>query len=490
MTDDFSNRIAQLALSHYTNKLPTKGKPGDREWTVYAALVAVIQDDMWVVCSATGTKCTAQRCHGHILHDAHAEVLVRRGLVRVLWHEIIASSTESSISSTLKRRQRLLERIPNHISKDNNNQLTELWRLRENLQFYMYISDSPCGDASIYPVKVNHSPEGNGEPKSDNNATKSNHPQSEILFTGAKVIVSSSDATESGGPLLQSHNSQQHLVREPQAQSVGQLRSKSGRSNLQSSRRSFSMSCSDKLVRWSVLGLQGQALSALIPQPIRLTGIAVSVDPRAVSVSEHLKAIERAIPQRVVSTLQSLSSSDNDDEPSIIPTISMTEHVFAKGKAIVEHCSSMVSESSEAGKVTQDKKRKREEDDSGKEKATLFTSCGMAIHWQQCDPSSAVELLVGARGIRQGKKPKSNEDIQRLRSCLSRSSLFELATSRLHDSIVPQLRFRSYQEWKQHTGSDSYAARKRAVLSQGLLAGWLVTSETSDFPLVTRSCTE
>lgn len=449
---DLTDRIAQLALFHYSNELPTKGKPGEREWTVYAALVAEDRDNLWVVCSATGTKCTAQRCQGNIVHDAHAEVLVRRGFVRVLWQEI-NSFTESDLD------RRLLDRI---IEPSNRGNSTTRWHLKQDLQLYMYISDSPCGDASIYPVRTTN--------QTSNHDGKSNtsHPTDRLSFTGAKVIVS--NATETC-QLLQSHSAQQHLARE-EIQQLGQLRSKSGRSNLDESRRSFSMSCSDKLVRWSVLGLQGQVLSALIPQPIRLMGIVVSLDPRAGSSSEHLHALQRAIPQRVVSTFEALPK-DNDQSP-VIPTVSITEHVFARGKAVVEH-SMQSAAPSELHKSYHGKKRKREDD------SKTCNPCGMAIHWQQCHPT--VELLVGARGLRQGKKPKSDDDIPKLRSRLSRSSLFELARKSRGSILMPQSAS-SYQEWKhQIMGSDAYASRKRAVLTQGPLSGWLVASPSGDFPL-------
>ena len=444
---DLTDRIAQLALSHYANELPTKGKPGEREWTVYAALVAThSSNDMWVVCSGTGTKCTAQRCQGSIVHDAHAEVLVRRGFLRVLWQEIMHSSAES-----LNAPRRILDRI------DPANQ-TAKWRLRKELELYMYISDSPCGDASIYPVRAknNNNPHDNTSiTNSDSNKPNTSHAATELSFTGAKAIVSSHATT--GAPLLQSHSAQQHLIREPDVQQLGQLRSKSGRSNLETSRRSFSMSCSDKLVRWSVLGLQGQTLSGFVIHPICLKGIVVGLDPRAMSSSEQLQALVRAIPDRVVSTFQDLP---DDDESFLVPTVTITEQVFAQGKAIVEHLAASET----------DKKRKRE-DDSQKEPS--YNSCGMAIHWQQCCP--VVEMLVGARGIRQGKKPKCDDDIYKLRSRLSRSSLFECAS---HCCPTPPL---SYQKWKQSMGSDVYASRKRAVLSKSPLSGWLVASDSSDF---------
>lgn len=87
------SEIAAVAISHY-ERLPNKGKPQQNEWTVYAAIVATCTEENkkcipWVVSCATGSKCTAitdkkEACASMILHDSHAEVLARRGLMRVL----------------------------------------------------------------------------------------------------------------------------------------------------------------------------------------------------------------------------------------------------------------------------------------------------------------------------------------------------------------------------------------------------------------------
>ena len=97
-----SCEIAKAALDHYHHDLPNKGKPREKdEWTVYAAIIATLrnsddEDTAVVISSATGTKCTAVKSETSqwILHDSHAEVLARRGLVRVLWHEIANRSTQ------------------------------------------------------------------------------------------------------------------------------------------------------------------------------------------------------------------------------------------------------------------------------------------------------------------------------------------------------------------------------------------------------------
>lgn len=132
MPSKAAESIAECALRHY-NKNISKGKPKDQsEWTVFAAIVAQAEDNLWVVSAATGTKCTAIRKGGFVLHDSHAEILARRGLVRVLWLEIAKFSESQSTEERL-----LLEQEPNR----------KKYKLRQNTTLHLYVSDSPCGDA-------------------------------------------------------------------------------------------------------------------------------------------------------------------------------------------------------------------------------------------------------------------------------------------------------------------------------------------------------
>lgn len=133
-----SDLVAECALTHYQKKI-RKGKPKDgTEWTVYAAIVAQREDRMWVTSASTGTKCTAHRQDGYVLHDGHAEVLARRGLLRVLWLELREKLEKSAdgfkVSST-------------DVSLLENHTEQHRFKLRFDTSLHLYISDSPCGDA-------------------------------------------------------------------------------------------------------------------------------------------------------------------------------------------------------------------------------------------------------------------------------------------------------------------------------------------------------
>jgi hypothetical protein len=468
------DHVAQVALDHFTKDLPNKGKPKENEWTVYAAIVASQQlhasaetsIEAWVVSSATGTKCTSERCDGCILHDAHAEVLARRGLVRVLWKELLAAR-----QGLVPTSRSLLEVYASDGTNSSGNAPPLQFQLRKQVQLHLYVSDSPCGDASIYPL-------------GDNNA---------LQFTGAKVIVStetdvSVEACGGSHQIVQVMADQQKSLAREDTQLLGKLRSKSGRSNL-TQQRSSSMSCSDKLVRWGVLGLQGHVLSAYIPIPIRLASLVVSRDPRL--PNQQAQALQRAVPDRIhavaaqhITPGTSSSAKEGEDGAcgfwygtSITPpTVCICDRVFARGKSVVES-QGITKEAPTKAAPPQPPPRKRQKQDT-----KAASSCGMSIHWQQSDPT--VELVVGARGIRQGKKPKSNPQICALHSRLSRAALVQLA----RDSGVvggingnDEMTTKTYQEWKKQVGSSRYFKAKQRVLESGPLAGWIVGSTESDF---------
>ncbi|SCU82886.1 LAFA_0D00606g1_1 [Lachancea sp. 'fantastica'] len=140
--EDLGDRISRLALKLY-DKLQAGCKPairsnGVQEWTVLACIVAIDRTNgqIQLISMATGVKATPDRelsrSQGRMLHDCHAEILAIRGFNTVLLQEVwqLKNSDQEPDTAIVCRSEGGL-------------------RVKETLDFALYVSRAPCGDASM-----------------------------------------------------------------------------------------------------------------------------------------------------------------------------------------------------------------------------------------------------------------------------------------------------------------------------------------------------
>ncbi|XP_018392410.1 PREDICTED: tRNA-specific adenosine deaminase 1 [Cyphomyrmex costatus] len=272
--ENFAENVARLCIEKY-NFIKETGKPNAHEWTVLSGIVLKNADGlMSLVALATGTKCLgdseltkgSQEEKGSRLSDSHAEVLTRRAFMRYLYEQIdlTLSGSRSEI-----------------FSQNDKNKI----ELNSNISFHFFSSQTPCGDCSIFPkLEINDlSPCkircGN---KDTNGHIITESYYKDIHRTGAKCVK----GEKIQDPRLPGVN--YHIV--------GPLRTKPGRGDPTSS-----LSCSDKIAKWLILGLQGSLLSLLIPS-IKLESITIGGDSPF-----SLDAMERGLYKRFNNKLSRLN---------------------------------------------------------------------------------------------------------------------------------------------------------------------------------------
>lgn len=143
------NAIANIVLDAF-HQLPQKFKPrqypnGRREWTTLSGIVVSSRSGhRQCIALGTGAKCLSASkllfARGGCLHDWHAEVVAIRALNRFLLQECtrLAGGSEQ-VSDIICRRTR------SHTATS----LEQPFAIKDDVDIDMYISDAPCGDASM-----------------------------------------------------------------------------------------------------------------------------------------------------------------------------------------------------------------------------------------------------------------------------------------------------------------------------------------------------
>ncbi|XP_072503217.1 double-stranded RNA-specific adenosine deaminase isoform X3 [Notamacropus eugenii] len=196
-----------------------------------AIIMKKSDDDLGLVVSfGTGNRCVKGEelsLKGETVNDCHAEIISRRGFIRFLYHELMKCSPTSWNDSIFEM--------------THGNKL----QIKKNVTFHLYISTAPCGDGALFDKTCSDPPESyvdtQHQPLFEN--PKQGKLRTKVENGEGTIPVESSD-------ILPTWDGIQHGER---------LRT---------------MSCSDKILRWNVLGLQGAMLSHFL-QPIYLSSVTL-----------------------------------------------------------------------------------------------------------------------------------------------------------------------------------------------------------------------
>ncbi|XP_066156485.1 double-stranded RNA-specific editase Adar isoform X2 [Euwallacea fornicatus] len=249
-------------------------------------------EDAEVLCVTTGTKCVSG---GHIclngssLNDMHAEIVARRCLVNYLYDQLELLTNEGEAKPEIERiffrpGMELAKDFPYHnldtastsifVPRANNRG----YELREGIEFHLYINTAPCGDARIF------SPHEDSAVDRHPNRISRGQLRTKIESGEGTIPIRGTSGIQTWDGIIQGE-------------------------------RLLTMSCSDKICKWNVLGLQGALLSHFI-EPIYLKSLVLG----GLMKEPHLY---RAICGRIESTLQGLPPPFQLNRPQMLKSTSV-----------------------------------------------------------------------------------------------------------------------------------------------------------------------
>jgi tRNA-specific adenosine deaminase 1 len=306
----FAADVAAAVTARFA-ALPKTGKPQAHEHTVLAGIVAynTSSPKPFTVALGTGTKClggSKRSAAGDVLHDSHAEVIARRAFVAWAYQQLALAAAAESWQQEQPAAAAAASAEPSAFTWCPD---SKAFVLRPGIEFALYVSQPPCGDASIYQGSSDTACKGSEEHHQQQQHQQQQHQQQQQRRpqsagrTGAKLLkhagaVDVADAAaaatadalavaagEIGGTTQQRQQQQQpsSLLAaavpgaadvEAGPQQLGCVRRKPGKGD-----PTLSLSCSDKIARWCCLGLQGGLMAGLLHAPLYLSLLVIASPP-------------------------------------------------------------------------------------------------------------------------------------------------------------------------------------------------------------------